>query len=218
MFLSMRPWTRKSRLAHARRLRRRHPHLRQRGGQGNLHRRRTRTARESTDGGLIDRGLRLRHRVRLHPPHGHLRPHPARQLPPRPDHRQRLRPPLPDRLQRPRRLLHPSPSTAASRSDVRGEYQHSPSATGYSQALSSHLSNFDLIPYSGGNLNSGHHPHRSHRRAKSLPPGRSHALLSICSDTRSPAASPTPGSDPRRAAPRLVQQRRKHLLLPHQPR
>ncbi len=37
---------------------------------------------------------------------------------------------------------------------VRGEYQHSPSATGYSQALSSQLSNFDLIPYSGGNLNS----------------------------------------------------------------
>ena len=37
---------------------------------------------------------------------------------------------------------------------VRGEYQHAPSATGYSQALSSQLSYADQIPYAGGNLNS----------------------------------------------------------------
>ncbi len=36
---------------------------------------------------------------------------------------------------------------------VRGEYQHAPSATGYSQALSSQLSNLDEIPYTGFNLN-----------------------------------------------------------------
>jgi hypothetical protein len=36
---------------------------------------------------------------------------------------------------------------------VRGEYQHAPSATGYSQAFSEQLSLIDLIPYSGSNLN-----------------------------------------------------------------
>ena len=36
---------------------------------------------------------------------------------------------------------------------VRGEYQHSPSGTGYSQALSKQLSNIDGIPYTGSNLN-----------------------------------------------------------------
>jgi hypothetical protein len=35
----------------------------------------------------------------------------------------------------------------------RGEYQHSPAATGYSQALSAQFSALDLIPYSGFNLN-----------------------------------------------------------------
>ena len=35
----------------------------------------------------------------------------------------------------------------------RGEYQHSPSAAGYSQALSAQLSALDTIPYSGFNLN-----------------------------------------------------------------
>ena len=37
--------------------------------------------------------------------------------------------------------------------DVRGEYQHAPSATGYSQSLSSYLSYLDEIPFSGPNLN-----------------------------------------------------------------
>ncbi|WP_263377758.1 capsule assembly Wzi family protein [Granulicella paludicola] len=36
---------------------------------------------------------------------------------------------------------------------VRGEYQHSPSAVGYSQALMAQLSAIDLVPYSGYNLN-----------------------------------------------------------------
>ena len=36
---------------------------------------------------------------------------------------------------------------------VRGEYQHAPSATGYSQALSNFISVNDGIAYSGGNLN-----------------------------------------------------------------
>jgi hypothetical protein len=36
---------------------------------------------------------------------------------------------------------------------VRGEYQHSPSGPGYSQALSTQLSTLDGIPYSGSNLN-----------------------------------------------------------------
>lgn len=36
---------------------------------------------------------------------------------------------------------------------VRGEYQHSPTGPGYSQALSAQLSNIDLIPFSGYNLN-----------------------------------------------------------------
>ncbi len=36
---------------------------------------------------------------------------------------------------------------------VRGEYQHAPSNTGYSQALSAQLSAIDTIPYSGYNLN-----------------------------------------------------------------
>ncbi len=36
---------------------------------------------------------------------------------------------------------------------VRGEYQHSPSGPGYSQALSAQLSNIDGIPFSGYNLN-----------------------------------------------------------------
>ena len=36
---------------------------------------------------------------------------------------------------------------------VRGEYQHAPSATGYSFALSQQLSNQDSIPFSGYNLN-----------------------------------------------------------------
>jgi hypothetical protein len=36
---------------------------------------------------------------------------------------------------------------------VRGEYQHSPAAAGYSQALSAQLSNAENIPYSGYNLN-----------------------------------------------------------------
>ncbi len=35
----------------------------------------------------------------------------------------------------------------------RGEYQHSPSAAGYSQALAAQLSNLDAVPYSGFNLN-----------------------------------------------------------------
>ncbi len=35
---------------------------------------------------------------------------------------------------------------------VRGEYQHAPSATGYSQELSAYLSALDLIPYEGANL------------------------------------------------------------------
>jgi hypothetical protein len=35
---------------------------------------------------------------------------------------------------------------------VRGEYQHAPGATGYSQALSSQLSDGDAIPFSGYNL------------------------------------------------------------------
>ena len=35
----------------------------------------------------------------------------------------------------------------------RGEYQHAPSAVGYSQALTTTLSNLDSIPYSGYNLN-----------------------------------------------------------------
>jgi hypothetical protein len=35
---------------------------------------------------------------------------------------------------------------------VRGEYQHSPSAVGYSQALGLQLSTLDEIPFSGGNL------------------------------------------------------------------
>ena len=36
--------------------------------------------------------------------------------------------------------------------DVRGEYQHSPSAVGYSQQLAAELSAIDGIPYAGGNL------------------------------------------------------------------
>lgn len=36
---------------------------------------------------------------------------------------------------------------------VRGEYQHAPSNSGYSQALSAQLSAIDTIPYSGYNLN-----------------------------------------------------------------
>ncbi len=35
---------------------------------------------------------------------------------------------------------------------VRGEYQHAPAGTGYSQALSAELSNIDGVPYSGFNL------------------------------------------------------------------
>ena len=35
---------------------------------------------------------------------------------------------------------------------VRGEYQHSPSAVGYSQALTAQLSAIDIVPYSGYNL------------------------------------------------------------------
>ena len=37
--------------------------------------------------------------------------------------------------------------------DVRGEYEHSPSAAGYSQQLSAELSQIDGIPFSGYNLN-----------------------------------------------------------------
>ena len=59
---------------------------------------------------------------------------------------------------------------------VRGEYQHAPSAAGYSQALSAQLSNLDEIPYSGYNLNQATIPTGPIGAQKSVSAGGGNAL------------------------------------------
>ena len=61
---------------------------------------------------------------------------------------------------------------------VRGEYQHAPGASGYSQTLSTQLSNIDEVPFAAPNFSAGNDSDGANRGPESVSAGGGNAVVS----------------------------------------